>query len=203
MPFCATVWCHWNTTATNIQHWWEQGVGGGGGWGGGTELLHWGFFFFSPQSTSTPPSARQIKLSDNRLHQKSPEREELAKENQYIIERLAAPVVPARRSRPPELLTSFLLQDLYLLFPHSSFCSSSPDNLLDPHHALEWTHLLFFGFNHFPAWCLFVCLLCGQVKQRQEDWLVTVTRVHVTGFFFPFFFFFKKKVWLGCHSRLR
>lgn len=102
----------------------------------GTDLLNWDFFL-RDEVARVHASARQIKLSDNRLHQKPPEREQLAKENQYIIEQLAAPEVPVRRSGLQELLTSFLLQDLYLLFPHSSFCSSSSDNLVDPHSAAE------------------------------------------------------------------
>lgn len=141
------------------------------------------FCFFLPE-TSPRTSTRQINLSDNRLHQKPPEREQLAKENQYIIEQLAAPEVPVRRSGLQELLTSFLLQDLYLLFPHSSFCSSSSDNLVDLHSAVEWMHFPFFFFFLFPHVCVCVCLFSSshcKFKQRQEDWLVIVTCVCVTG----------------------
>lgn len=48
-----------------------------------------GVIFFPPQRGEpmhVHTSVRQMKLSDNRLHQKSPEKEQLAEENQYIIE---------------------------------------------------------------------------------------------------------------------
>lgn len=174
MPFCLTIRLYWNTTATNIQHWWEKV-------GGETDLLNW-VFFPRDEPAYVRASARQINLSDNRLHQKPPEREQLAKENQYIIKQLAAPEAPVRRSGLQELLTSFLLQDLYLRFPHSSFCSSSSDNLVDLHSAVEWMHFPFFFFL-FPHVCICVCLFSSshcKFKQRREDWLVTVTCVCVT-----------------------
>lgn len=157
MLFCLTIRFYWNTTATNIQHWWEKVRGGN--WS-----AQLGFFL---RETSPRTSARQINLSDNRLHQKPPEREQLAKENQYIIEQLAAPEVPVRRSGLQELLTSFLLQALYLLFPHSSFCSSSSDNLVDLHSAVEWMHVPFsFFFFLFPHVC--VCFLAATANSNRD-----------------------------------
>lgn len=158
MPFCLTIRFYWNTTATNIQHWWEKVRGGN--WS-----AQLGFFSPRDEPAHVRASARQIILSDNRLHQKPPEREQLAKENQYIIEQLAAPEVPVRRSGLQELLTSFLLQDLYLLFPHSSFCSSSSDNLVDLHSAVEWMHFPLFFFL-FPHVC--VCFLAATANSNRD-----------------------------------